>query len=93
LERLASQRHDRLPRGVRWFVLNKLFVFPASGKPPREEMGCFLLFNALVFPVLQSAAIVLNAFMLASWLPPKLWEIGAHLIAIAPPVFVNFRGA
>ena len=72
------------------FVLNKLFVFPASGKRLREEMGWFLLFNALAFPIVLGAAIMLNAYVLGRWLPPKLSETGAHGIAIMLPVFVNF---
>ena len=72
------------------FILNKLFVFPASGKRLREEMGWFFLFNALAFPVVLGAAIVLNAYVFGRWLPAKLAESGAHGVAIMLPVFVNF---
>jgi putative flippase GtrA len=72
------------------FVLNKLFVFPASGKRLHEEIGWFLLFNVLAFPVVLGTAVVLNTYVLGRWLPPKLSETGAHGIAIMLPVFVNF---
>jgi putative flippase GtrA len=72
------------------FILNKVFVFPASGKPLREEMGWFFLFNALAFPIVLGASVVLNAYVLGRWLPEKLSEAGAHGIAIILPVFVNF---
>jgi putative flippase GtrA len=72
------------------FILNKLMVFPASGKRLREEMGWFLLFNALSFPVVLGASVILNAYVLGRWLPPNLSEAGAHGIAIILPVFVNF---
>jgi len=72
------------------FVLNKAFVFPASGKPLREEMGWFFLFNALAFPIVLGGSILLNAYVLGPWLPAKLSEAAAHAIAIVLPVFVNF---
>ncbi len=72
------------------FVLNKVFVFPASGKALHEEMGWFFLFNALAFPVVIGASIVLNAYVLGRWLPENLSQAGAHGIAIMLPVFVNF---
>ena len=72
------------------FVLNKLFVFPASGKRLRVEMSWFFLFNALAFPLVLGASFVLNAYVLGRWLPQKLSETGAHGIAIMLPVFVNF---
>lgn len=72
------------------FILNKVFVFPASGKPLREEMGCFFLFKALAFPVVLGASILLNAHVLGPWLPAKPSEAVAHAIAVISPVFVNF---
>jgi putative flippase GtrA len=72
------------------FALNKAFVFPASGKPLREEMGWFFLFNALAFPIVLGASVVLNAYVFSRWLPERLSETIAHGIAIMLPVFVNF---
>jgi putative flippase GtrA len=72
------------------FFLNRAFVFPASGKPLREEVGWFFLFNALAFPVVLGASVVLNTYVLRRWFPEKLSESGAHGIAIMLPVFVNF---
>ena len=38
------------------FFLNRRFVFPASGKPMRQEMAWFFLFNALAFPTSLSSS-------------------------------------
>lgn len=72
------------------FFLNKAFVFRASGKPLHKEIGWFFLFNALAFPVVVGASIVLNAYVFGRWLPENLSQAGAHGIAIMLPVFVNF---
>ena len=72
------------------FILNKAFVFPASGKPLHEEMGWFLLFNALAFPIVIGASVVLNDYVLGRWFRQSFSEAGAHGIAIILPVFVNF---
>jgi len=72
------------------FSLNKAFVFPVSGRPLREEMGWFFLFNALAFPIVVGASVILNAYVLGRWLPENLSQAGAHGIAIMLPVFVNF---
>lgn len=72
------------------FTLNRAFVFPASGKPLHTEVGWFCLFNALAFPVVISASILLNAYAFGPLLPQGPSETLAHGIAILLPVFANF---
>ena len=50
-------------------------------------MGWFFLSNALAFPVVLGASVILNAYVLGHWLPPQLSESLAHGIAIMLPVF------
>ncbi|MFG1463245.1 GtrA family protein [Xanthobacter sp. DSM 24535] len=71
------------------FTLNRLFVFPASGKALHREMAWFFLFNALAFPPVLAVAVGLERAF--SHIAP-LWiaEAAAHGIAIIMPVFVNF---
>lgn len=72
------------------FVLNRLFVFPKSGKPLRHEMGWFFLFNLIAFPVVVVAAILLRDYVFSRWLPHSLAETVAHGCAILVPVVFNF---
>ncbi|HQS09679.1 MAG: hypothetical protein B7Y12_18310 [Rhizobiales bacterium 24-66-13] len=71
------------------FTLNRLFVFPASGKALHTEMSWFFLFNALAFPVVLGASVGLDR-LFSPFLPAALAQAGAHAIAIMLPVFVNF---
>lgn len=72
------------------FLLNKIFVFPASGKPLRQELGWFFLFNAIAFPVVIGASIFLNIYVFGPWLSQDLSKAAAHGTAIILPVFINF---
>jgi putative flippase GtrA len=72
------------------FALNKIFVLPGSGKSLRQELGWFFLFNAIAFPVVIGASMLLNTYIFGQWFPPELSKAAAHGIAIILPVFVNF---
>jgi putative flippase GtrA len=72
------------------FTLNRIFVFPASGKPMRQEMAWFFLFNLFAFPVVLASAILLRDWVFARVLPPALAETVAHGCAILVPVVFNF---
>lgn len=72
------------------FFLNRRFVFPASGKPMRQEMAWFFLFNALAFPVVWVASLVLRDLVFGRFLPAAPAEALAHGLAILLPVAVNF---
>lgn len=72
------------------FALNRAFVFPASGKPMRQEIAWFLLFNLIAFPVVVVVALVLRDFVFGRILPPGPAEALAHGVAILTPVVFNF---
>jgi putative flippase GtrA len=72
------------------FVLNRAFVFPASGKPVRQEMTWFLVFNLIAFPVVLGGAVVLRDHLFGRFLPAGLAETAAHGCAILIPVVFNF---
>jgi putative flippase GtrA len=72
------------------FVLNRAFVFPASGKPIRQEMTWFFVFNLIAFPVVLGASVVLRDYVFAPFLPAALAETAAHGCAILVPVVFNF---
>ena len=72
------------------FALNRVFVFPASGKPIRQEMTWFFVFNLIAFPVVLGASVVLRDYVFAPFLPPALAETAAHGCAILVPVVFNF---
>jgi putative flippase GtrA len=72
------------------FTLNRIFVFPASGKSLRIEMGWFFTFNALAFPVVVGGSMLLRAFVFGLFLKPALAEAAAHGCAILVPVVFNF---
>jgi putative flippase GtrA len=71
------------------FTLNRLFVFPASGKALHREIGWFFLFNLIAFPVVVGASFGLEA-LFEPFAPPFYAQSAAHGIAIMLPVFVNF---
>jgi putative flippase GtrA len=72
------------------FFLNRAFVFPRSGKPMRVEMGWFLLFNLIAFPVVVGLSIVLRDDVFGHMLPRPAAEALAHACAIMTPVVFNF---
>ena len=72
------------------FVLNRAFVFPASGKSVRQEMTWFFVFNLIAFPVVLGASVVLRDYVFSPFLPAALAETAAHGCAILVPVVFNF---
>ena len=72
------------------FVLNRAFVFPASGKPLRQEMTWFLVFNLIAFPIIIGGSVLLRDYVFSHVLPARLAEAAAHGVAIMIPVVFNF---
>jgi putative flippase GtrA len=72
------------------FLLNRAFVFPKSGKPLRQEMGWFFVFNLIAFPVVVASAVLLRDHVFARFFPHELAETAAHGCAILVPVVFNF---
>lgn len=72
------------------FALNRAFVFPASGKPVRQEMTWFLIFNLIAFPIVLAASVALRDYVFGRFLPAALAETAAHGCAILVPVVFNF---
>lgn len=72
------------------FTLNRLFVFPKSGKPVRVEMAWFFVFNLIAFPVVVVSAVLLRDQVFARFLRYDLAETVAHGCAILVPVVFNF---
>ena len=72
------------------FLLNRRFVFPASGKPMRQEIAWFFVFNAVAFPVVVAAAVILRDHVFEHLLPEVLAENVAHGCAIMIPIVFNF---
>ena len=71
------------------FTLNRIFVFPASGKPLHHEISWFFLFNALAFPVVIAVSSGL-AWLFAHGIDKALAKAAAHAISIVLPAVVNF---
>jgi putative flippase GtrA len=72
------------------FVLNRWFVFPASGKPIREEMAWFFGFNAAAFLIVWAVSGWLLANAFGHWLPTAPAQALSHGFGIAVPVCINF---
>lgn len=72
------------------FTLNKVMVFPESGRALRAEINYFVFFNVAAFPLVWGASVFLADYALPrfglSW---HVREI-AHAIAIALPLVLNF---
>ena len=72
------------------FALNKLMVFPESGRQLRAEINYFVFFNLAAFPLVWGASVLLADYAL-----PGLgmnWHVReiAHASAIALPLVLNF---
>lgn len=72
------------------YVLNRAFVFPASGKPVRQEVTWFFVFNLIAFPIILGGSVVLRDHLFGRVLPQSLAEAAAHGCAILIPVVFNF---
>jgi putative flippase GtrA len=71
------------------FTLNRIFVFPASGKPLHHEMSWFFLFNLIAFPVVIAASAGL-AHLFGLLVAKPLAQAAAHAISIMLPAVANF---
>ncbi|MDP3175695.1 MAG: GtrA family protein [Phenylobacterium sp.] len=72
------------------FFLNRYFVFPATGKPIRQEMAWFLVFNLIALPIVLVASVLLRDHVFRKLLPPGAAETVAHGCAILIPILFNF---
>lgn len=72
------------------FVLNKLFVFGASGRPVTTEMTYFALVNAVSFPIVWGVSILFGVFLLPQFLSRPLAEALGNAIGIVSPVGLSF---
>jgi putative flippase GtrA len=72
------------------FVLNKIFVFPYSGRSLNFELFFFFFVNVAAFPFVWVAAYVLGEWVFVHWMPKQIALAFGHAIAISLPVFVNF---
>ena len=72
------------------FALNRIFVFPRSGKSMRVEIGWFFLFNLIAFPAVVASAVLLRDYVFTRFVPHEAAETLAHGCAILVPVVFNF---
>lgn len=72
------------------FLLNRLFVFPSSGRGLHRELAWFTVFNAAAFPVTLGCAVLLHAYVLSHVLPEAMSKALSHAIGIVLPVVLNF---
>jgi putative flippase GtrA len=71
------------------FTLNRIFVFPASGKPLHHEISWFFLFNLLAFPVVIGVSAALS-WVFTHVVDKPIAQTAAHAISIVLPAVVNF---
>jgi putative flippase GtrA len=72
------------------FILNKIYVFPTSGRSLNFEMFFFFLVNIAAFPLVWAVAYVLGEWVLIEFMQPQLALALAHGFAITLPVFINY---
>jgi putative flippase GtrA len=72
------------------FILNKIYVFPTSGRSLNFEMFFFFLVNIAAFPLVWAVAYVLGEGVLIKSMPPQPALALAHGFAITLPVFINY---
>lgn len=71
------------------FTLNRIFVFPASGKPLHHEISWFFLFNLIAFPIVIAASAGLS-WIFGQVVAKPLAQAAAHAISIMLPAVANF---
>jgi putative flippase GtrA len=71
------------------FVLNSLFVFPASSKPRHLQVRSFVLVNLAFFPLVWLASLALKQLLGALGMARHSEEL-AHAMAIALPMCATF---
>lgn len=71
------------------FILNSLYVFPASDKPVKKQARDFFAINIAFFPVVWIVSMQLNKSLVKLGIDKYSEEI-AHAIAISFPVLATF---
>ena len=71
------------------FLLNRIFVFPASDKAIATQARDFIVINLAFFPIVWAAALTLNRLLLKMGVEHYSQEI-AHAAAISLPVLATF---
>jgi putative flippase GtrA len=72
------------------FVLNKIYVFPYSGRALHFEISMFFAVNIAAFPLVWVVAYVIGEWVLVNYLARELALALAHGFAITLPVFLNY---
>jgi putative flippase GtrA len=72
------------------YTLNRIYVFPKSGRAARTELLLFLAVNLVSFPPVLFLSWLLGRVLLPHVLPATFAEAAGHGIAITSPVFFNF---
>ena len=72
------------------FSLNRIFVFPNSNTPIRQQMTRFILINICMFPVVWVFSIGAES-VLASYAVPFSQSL-AHGVAVLLPGLLSFLG-
>lgn len=71
------------------FILNSLYIFPASDKPVPKQARDFFIINSVFFPVVWLVSIQLNKVLPGFGIERYAEEI-AHAVAISFPVLGTF---
>jgi putative flippase GtrA len=71
------------------FILNSLYIFPASDKPVPKQARDFFIINSAFFPVVWLVSIQLNK-VLPDFGVERYSEEVAHAVAISFPVLGTF---
>lgn len=72
------------------FLLNKLFVFPDSGRELKGEVQYFVFFNIAAFPLVWGASVFLAGYVLPTAGLTSHPRAIAHAIGISLPLVLNF---
>jgi putative flippase GtrA len=72
------------------FVLNRIFVFPASGKGIRREFALFTMFNIFAFPVVVGGSFAFHHYFFSNFVSETTSKALSHGIAVILPSFVTF---
>lgn len=72
------------------FVLNRLFVFGASGRSVTREMTYFALVNAVSFPIVWIVSIALGVHLLPHLMERTWAEAIGNAIGIISPAGLSF---
>jgi len=71
------------------FILNSIYVFPASDKPVPKQARDFFIINIAFFPIVWLVSLQLNKTLISVGVDSYSEEI-AHAVAISFPVLATF---